>query len=75
MEPKDMKSLGSLTLAEKRFMLKACCGNEKCYTVHAEPGQMLHGADLMAIFEYLQWQYVMPEVAMIKPSMVKLATH
>ena len=75
MDPKTMKSLGSLTNAERRFMLKAACGNEICYVLNGEPGTMLHDADLHIIYEYLQWQYMMPEVMFLKPAMVKIATH
>ena len=75
MDPKAFKLIGALTLAEKRFFLKACCGNETCYAVNAEPGKMLHDADMMMIFEWVQWQYLLPEVTVVRPALVKMAMH
>ncbi len=37
--------------------------------------QMLVDEDLRAIFEYLQWQYQMPEFAMARPGVVKVACY
>jgi len=75
MDPHAFKLIGSLTLAEKRFFLKAACGNETCYAINAEPGRMLHDADLMMIYEWLQWQYLSTKVILVKPAVVKMATH
>ena len=75
LDPIPFKNFGSMTIAEKRFLIKASHGNDTVYTFRAEPKQMLDDADLMLLFEYLQWQYMLPEVALAKPAAVKIATH
>ena len=71
MEPRDMKSIATLSCGEKRFMMKQMWGNADGTAVRTEPGVMLADDDLTGIFEYLQWQYQQPEVVMVKASMAK----
>lgn len=75
MEPKLFKNWGSLSVAEMRFIVKACWGNEQGYAVNVEEGRMLHDCDLVAIFEYLQWQYMLHAVRFVKSGIVKIAMH
>jgi len=75
MEEKTFKGLGAMTVAEKRFVIKAAYVNDPVYVCYAEPGQMLDDASLLVIFEYLQWQYLLPEVTLVKASIVKIALH
>ena len=73
MEPKPMKSLGALTKSEKRFIVKAAWTNNKGYALNGDPCRMLDDGDIMCIFEYLQWQFQMPEVGIVRPNIVKMA--
>ena len=75
LEEKDWKKLGSLTIAEKRFIMKASWGNAIGYAVGGKERQMLSDDDLGVVFEYLQWQYMQPLVAMVRPAQIKLALH
>ena len=75
MQPKVFKSLGEMTVAEKRFIVKQAAGNGELYTIAKEPSQMLDDADLVVIFEFLQWQYMQSQVCLIKPVVVKMAIH
>ena len=73
MEPMVHKGLGVLTIAEKRFMCKQAFGNQVGYAIGGIPGEMLSDSDLVVIFEYLQWQYMNPDVHMAQSGVVKLA--
>ena len=75
MEPKVVKNWSSLSIAEQRFVVKACWGNENGYSVSAQEGKELHDCDLVAIFEYLQWQYMQTEVKFVRSAIVKIALH
>jgi len=75
MEPIVHKSLGILTMAEKRFMCKQAFGNHAGYAIGGTPGEMLSDSDIVVIFEYLQWQYMNPAVHMAQSGVVKLALH
>ena len=75
MDPMPQKRLATLQNYEKRFMVKSIAGNENLYVCNVEPGRMLHDVDLLAIMEYLHWQYMQPDVGMIKPAQVALAAH
>jgi hypothetical protein len=75
MQPKKAKSIAQLTAGEKRFMVKQIWGNSKGTLISSMKNQMLADEDLHAIFEYLQWQYQMPEFAMIRPGAVKVACY
>ena len=68
-----MKSFSTVTNGEKRFMVKQIWGNDLGDTDSSRNGEMLADTDLTAIFEYLQFQYQQPKVAMATPSAVKLA--
>ena len=71
MKPLVKKSMQQLTIGEKRFMSKQIWGNH-LGVLGAAPKRMLTDEDLKAIFEYLQWQYQMPEVGYVPPTSVKL---
>ena len=72
MEPKLMKSINTLTCGEKRFMTMQMWGHNVGEAVRTQPGRMLADEELTGIFEYLQWQYQMPEVVMVKAAMIKM---
>ena len=72
---KTMLKLGRMTSAERGFIIKACCGSDTGFAVHGEPGRMLADTDLVIISEYLQWQYMQPEVIMMGGPGVKCAIH
>ena len=72
MEPKMMKSINTLTCGEKRFMVMQMWGNSVGNASRTQPGRMLADEELTGIFEYLQWQYQMPEVVMVKAAMIKM---
>ena len=61
MLPVQMKSMVQLNKGEKRFMVKQIWNQQKGYAACCAPRQMLTDEALRAIFEYLQWQYQMPE--------------
>ena len=73
MQAMKMKSFSTVTNGEKRFMVKQIWGNDLGDTDSSRNGEMLADTDLTAIFEYLQFQYQQPKVAMATPSAVKLA--
>ena len=75
MEPKLMKSINTLTCGEKRFMTMQMWGHNVGEAVRTEPGRMLADEELTGIFEYLQWQYQMPEVVMVKAAMIKMVVN
>lgn len=75
LEEKCFKKLGSLTIAEKRYMMKASWGNAVGYAVGGLEKEMLSDDDLAVVFEYMQWQYMQPLVTMVRPAQIKLALH
>ena len=75
MEPKTMKSINILTSGEKRFMVNQMWGNNVGDAGRTKPGRMLADEELTGIFEYLQWQYQMPEVVLVKAAMVKMVVY
>ena len=75
MQSKKPKSIAQLTVGEKRFLVKQIWGNCGGSLGSTLKKHMLADEDLRAIFEFLQWQYQMPEFAMAKPGVVKVAQH
>ena len=69
------KNIGSLTIAEKRFMCKQAFGNQTGYALAGSSGEMLADSDLVVMYEYLQWNYMNPAVHMVQSSVVKMALH
>jgi len=74
-DPKSMKSINSMSNAEKRFCIKQAWGNAVGYAVIATPGTMLSDEDLTLISEYLQWQYMMPEIQVMNAAGIKVVAH
>ena len=72
MPPLHMKSMVQLNKGEKRFIIKQVWGNEKGGALQCEPGRMLEDDGLRAIFEFLQWQYQLPEFFLAGAAQVKL---
>jgi hypothetical protein len=66
------KSMTNLSDGEKRFQIKQIWGNDKGNYGGTLPGRMLEDTDLMAIHEYLQWQYMEPNIALVKPAVAKV---
>ena len=61
MEPLPRKPMNQLNRGEKRFMVKQVWGNSAGSLQSSQDKQMLTDEDLRCSFEYLQWQYQLPE--------------
>ena len=72
-EPKAKISIAALTDGEKRFMVKNIWGNQKGSSDNCRKKEMLADDDLLAVHEYLQWQYKQPLIALADASAVKIA--
>ena len=75
MEPKIFKSIATITKPEKRFCIKAAWGNNTGYALQGSFGTMLADEDLNLIDQYLQWQYMQPDIGLASASGVKVAAH
>ena len=73
MQPLKMKSNGTLNRGEQRFMIKQVWGNSKGTYASMQKGRMLEDEDLVLIHEYLQFQYMRPEMTLADPDVVKFA--